>query len=230
MMLPTHALGGMALALPVVLLAPEFAGPALAAGLLGGIFPDLDMYVGHRKSLHYPVYYSALAVPTVALAVITPSAAVVAVALFLLGASLHCVSDVFGGGLELRPWEATSDRGVYDHYRGTWIAPKRWVRYDGSPGDLLLSGTLAAPLVLVVEGPLYWTVVAALTVAVVYTGLRRVLPTIATILVTTASTSLPASLLARVPDRYLEDLQHPQEIQEPQVRVSPDQDAAGGSD
>ncbi len=200
-MLPTHALGGMALALPLVAVAPEFAPVAFVAGFLGGVFPDLDMYVGHRKTLHFPVYFSVLAVVAVLAALSVPTAATVAAATFLLGAAIHAVSDVFGGGLELRPWEGTSDRAVYDHFRGRWIEPRRLVRYDGSPGDFLLSLTLAGPLLVTLEGTLRGVVLAALAVAAVYTAVRRVLPTMATVLVGV----LPAELRSYVPMRYLED-------------------------
>ena len=202
-MLPTHALSGMALALPLVAVAPELAPVGFVAGLLGGIVPDLDMYAGHRKTLHFPVYYSVLAVPASIVAVVAPSTATVAIALFLLGAALHCLSDVFGSGLELRPWEGTSERAVYDHYRGTWIAPRRAVAYDGSPGDLLLSVALAAPLLVTLEGALQWLVIAALAVGVVYAALRRTLADLATVVVGV----LPAGAYPYVPERYLEDLE-----------------------
>lgn len=202
-MLPTHALAGMALALPLVAVAPEFAPLALLAGLLGGIFPDLDMYVGHRKTLHFPVYYSLAAAVATLGALLIPTTASVAAAFFLLGAALHCVTDVFGSGLELRPWEGTSQRAVYDHYRGTWIAPRRLVRYDGSPGDLLASVTLAVPLFYALEGTLQWIVVAAVAVGVVYAALRRVLADLATVVVG----FLPATVRLYVPERYLEDFE-----------------------
>ena len=202
-MLPTHALSGMALALPLVAVAPELAPVGLVAGLLGGIVPDLDMYAGHRKTLHFPVYYSVLAVPASVVALLNPTTATVAVALFLLGAALHCLTDVFGSGLELRPWEGTSERAVYDHYRGTWIVPRRAVAYDGSPGDLLLSITLAVPLVLALEGVLQWLVIVALAVGVVYAALRRILADLATVVVGV----LPAGAYPYVPERYLEDIE-----------------------
>lgn len=62
MMLPTHAVVGLALATPLAVLAPEFAMVALTDGLLGGILPDLDLYVGHRRSLHYPTGYTLAAI------------------------------------------------------------------------------------------------------------------------------------------------------------------------
>ncbi len=205
-MLPTHALAGMALALPVAFVAPEYASVAFAAGFVGGVFPDLDLYVGHRKTLHYPVYFAALALPAGAIAALAPTATTVGLALFLLAAALHSVTDVFGGGLELRPWEATSDRAVYDHYNGQWIAPRRWVGYDGSPSDLLLSGVLAAPLVATVDGRLELLVLSGLGVAVAYATVRRVLPSIAEWLFGGVLGSLlPPSLLTRLPARYLPD-------------------------
>lgn len=145
-MATTHALVGMALALPVAYAAPEFAPIALLSGLIGGFFPDLDMYVGHRKTLHYPVYYPVAAAIAVITAVFAPAQATIGLAVCLLAASAHSIMDVFGGGLELRPWLGTADRAVYDHHRRRWIAPKQWVRYDGAPEDLLLAVVLAAVL------------------------------------------------------------------------------------
>ena len=200
-MLPTHALSGMALALPVVAVAPEFAPVALVAGLLGGIVPDLDMYAGHRKTLHFPVYYTVLGAAATLAAILVPTSVTVTVAVFLLAAALHSVADVFGSGLELRPWEGTSDRAVYDHYRGTWIAPRRLIRDDGSPGDLLLSIALAIPLLLALDGPLQWAVVAAVAVGAVYTALRRALADLAPVMVGL----LPASARPYVPDRYVSE-------------------------
>ncbi|MEF8856038.1 MAG: metal-dependent hydrolase [Haloplanus sp.] len=202
-MLPTHAIAGMLLALPVVYAAPEFAGVALVAGFVGGVVPDLDLYAGHRKTLHYPVYYSALAAVALGVAVLAPSVPTVAVAFVLAGAAVHSLTDAFGGGLELRPWEATSDRAVYDHHNRRWIAPRRWVRYDGSPGDLLLSVALAAPLLVTLDTGVRWLVIGMLTVAAVYTAVRRVLPALAVLLVDRVLTPLaPERVLARVPARY----------------------------
>lgn len=200
-MLPTHALSGMALALPLLAVAPEFTPVAVVAGLLGGIFPDLDMYVGHRKTLHFPVYYSALAVFVAPIAISIPTTATVVLAVFLFAAALHSVSDVFGGGLELRPWEETSNKAVYNHYRGAWIGPRRLIRYDGSPTDLLVSIALAIPLLVALEGSYQWLVTGALVVAIAYTGLRRPLARLAPVVVR----ALPTSALLYVPDRYVEE-------------------------
>lgn len=203
MMLPTHALLGMVLALPVALVAPEFAGVALLAGLVGGVLPDFDMYAGHRRTLHYPVYYAGTAVVALAVAGLFPETATVGAAFLLLGAAVHSVADVFGGGLELRPWEGTSNRAVYDHYRGRWLAPRRWVPYDGAPADLLLAIGVAVPLLLTLENAFRLIVVAALAIAVVYTAVRRILPTIAVSLIDgVLAPRLPDRAVARIPARY----------------------------
>lgn len=199
-MLPTHVLGGMLLAVPLVRVAPELAPIGFAAGFLGGLFPDLDMYVGHRKTLHYPVYYSAFAGIALLAAVLTPSAVTVGVALFLLGAAVHSVADMYGGGLELRPWEGTSDRAVYDHYRSHWVAPRRGIRYDGAVEDLALSVGLSLPLLYLLDGPLRLIVMATLLVAVAYTALRRHLAELAAYTVSL----VPAVMTPYLPDRYID--------------------------
>jgi len=198
MMLPTHALAGALLALPVALAAPEAASAVLAAGFLGGVVPDLDMYVGHRRTLHYPIYYSAVALLIGTATVLVPTGPTAALTAFLLAAAAHSVADVFGGGLELRPWEATSTRAVYDHYHGRWIAPRRWTGYDGSPADLALATVLAVPLLLVVDTPFRWLVAGTLLVAVTYVAVRRTLPVVAERLVAV----LPAWATTRLPARY----------------------------
>lgn len=198
MMLPTHALVGMALALPVALYAPDLAAPALAGALVGGTLPDIDMYAGHRRTLHYPTLYPLAALPAVALAFVWTVPATVGAALCLLAAAAHCRMDRYGGGLELRPWECTSERGIYDHVRGEWLPPRRVVTYDGSPADLGLSLAVGVPLLVVLDGPYAAVVAVALSVAVVYTLLRRHLPDLAPVVFG----CVPQPLSAYVPDRY----------------------------
>ncbi|WP_226023799.1 metal-dependent hydrolase [Halomicrobium salinisoli] len=206
MMLPTHALVGLALAIPYALTVPELGAVALAAGFLGGVLPDVDLYADHRKALHYPVYHSAIAVALVPLAVAVPSPAVAAAAFLALGAAAHSVTDVVGGGLELRPWEGTSDRAVYDHYRDRWIAPRRWVRYDGAPEDLLFAVGAAAPSLVVLDGGYDLLVFAALFVAGAYAAVRRILPAVATFAVERVLLPyFPSVVVASVPDRYFEE-------------------------
>lgn len=205
-MLPTHALAGMLVALPVAILAPEHAPVALAAGLFGGILPDLDLYTGHRKTLHYPVYYSVFAGILGVVAVIQPAALTIGAALVLAAAALHCLADVFGGGLELRPWEGTSQRAVYNHYHKRWIPPQRWIRYDGAPEDFLLTLALAAPLWLLADVSMRPVVAGAVIVAAGYVVTRRLLPNLASLLFgRVLPRYLPESVVAVAPQRYLDD-------------------------
>ena len=194
MMATTHALFGMLLGAVSLLVAPEYATTAIAAGAAGGSFPDFDMPWDHRKTLHFPVYFSLAAVPAVVAALLAPGAATIAVAVFLLAAAAHAASDALGGGLELRPWEATSDRAVYDHFNGRWVAPRRVIPYDGAPEDLLLAAVLAVPGVFYAR-PLRALVLALLGASVVYALLRKPLVTVGERL----AERLPERVWARIP-------------------------------
>ena len=199
MMLPTHALVGMALAVPLAVHSPTLATAALLGGLVGGVLPDLDLYWGHRRTLHYPTLYPLAVVPAAIAAFVWTVPATVALAVALLAAAAHCRMDVYGGGLELRPWEGTSDRAVYDHVRGEWLRPRRLVPYDGSRGDLALSAIAGVPLLLLLDGVFAAAAGAALVVAVVYTLLRRQLADLAA----SVFRRVPAPLAGYVPERYL---------------------------
>lgn len=199
-MLPTHVLVGAAVAAPVLWLAPDLAPAALAGGLVGGTLPDLDLYTAHRRHLHYPTGYAVAAVPAAVTAALLRTPWLVALAFVLFAAAVHCRMDRYGGGLELRPWEGTSERAVYDHVRGHWRVPKRWVRYDGAPEDLLLAVVVGTPLLVVLEGPFRTVVGAALAVALTYGLLRRHLAELAP----TVFGYVPEPLEAYVPERYEE--------------------------
>ena len=200
MMLPTHAVVGLAVAAPLVAAAPDLAPAALAGALAGSVLPDLDLYAGHRRTLHYPTGYGLTAVPAAAVAAWLATPVAVAAAALLVGAALHCRMDRYGGGLELRPWEGTSERGVYDHVRGRWLAPKRWIAYDGSPGDFLLALALGLPLLVVLDGPFRLIAAAALLVGGAYAALRRRLAALAP----AVFGRVPDPVEAYVPARYRE--------------------------
>jgi len=177
MMSTTHAAAGLLLVAPLVRTVPEFATVGALAAILGGVFPDLDLAVGvHRKSLHFPVYYWLAALPAAALALLAPSAPAVAAACFFGSAALHSGTDWLGAGDELRPWEGTSEKAVYLHPRRRWLRPKRWIRYDGAPEDLLALVVLAAPAILIYDGAIRTLLVAGLVVSAGYTVFRRRLP------------------------------------------------------
>lgn len=198
MMLPTHAVVGLAVAAPLAVSMPEFGPAALAGALVGSLLPDFDMYAGHRRTLHYPTGYALTAVFAVVTAITLSTPAAVAIAFLLGGAAVHCQMDRYGGGLELRPWEGTSERAVYDHARGCWRAPKRWVRYDGAPEDFLLLTLLSVPLLVVLIDPFRWVVAGAVLIGGTYALLRRRLANLAP----TVFGAVPNGIQSYVPERY----------------------------
>jgi hypothetical protein len=199
MMATTHAMAGLAVAALASFVAPEHAPTLAAAGLAGGVFPDLDLYVGHRRTLHFPVYYAVAAVAAAVAAVLAPGAWTAGGAVFLAAAALHAASDVLGGGLELEPWEATSERAVYSHFHGRWLPPRRFVRYDGSPEDVALAAGVGVPAALAFGTTVQWLVAGALAVSVGYALVRRRLPRLVRRLVSL----VPAALRRRLPDRFV---------------------------
>jgi hypothetical protein len=199
MMATTHAMAGLAVAALASFVAPEHAPTLAAAGLAGGVFPDLDLYVGHRRTLHFPVYYAVAAVAAAVAAVLAPGAWTAGGAVFLAAAALHAASDVLGGGLELEPWEATSERAVYSHFHGRWLPPRRFVRYDGSPEDVVVAAGVGVPAALAFGPTVQWLVAGALAVSVGYALVRRRLPRLVRRLVSL----VPAALRRRLPDRFV---------------------------
>ncbi|MFB6205813.1 MAG: metal-dependent hydrolase [Haloglomus sp.] len=203
MMATTHVLVAAGVASLTALVAPEHAPTAAAAAGLGGLFPDLDIYAGHRRTLHFPVYAGAAALVALAVAAATSTTVTVTAAAFLGGAALHAAMDALGGGLELRPWEGRSERAVYSHYHGRWLAPRRWVRYDGAPEDLLLAGVTAVPTALLVDGALP-AVSTILAVSTVYVALRRRLAALWACLADHLVSRLPPDFRGHVPERFVE--------------------------
>ena len=174
MMSTTHAAIGVTLAASTLWVAPELAVPAALGAMAGGIFPDLDVaYVAHRKTLHYPELYWPFVAVGFVVAVLAPSPITAGAAFFLLSAAVHSVTDMFGGGLGSRPWSNDDQRGVYAHRRGRWIAPRRWVRYDGSPEDLLVVAAFSLPGLLLYGDLVCRLTLAMLSVSAVYVLVRK---------------------------------------------------------
>ncbi|MFB6110563.1 MAG: metal-dependent hydrolase [Halodesulfurarchaeum sp.] len=200
-MATTHALVGIAIAAAAALAVPEITVLGVLAAAAGGGFPDLDLYAGHRRTLHYPVYYGVLAVPAVLVATLLAAPLAWALALFLLAAAVHSIMDAAGGGLELRPWRGRSERAVYSHYHGRWLRPRRWIRYDGAPEDLGFEAIVAAPTLAAVDGTVALAIWGLLGVSVVYTVVRKPMVTAAEWLFERT----PDPVRARLPDRFLEE-------------------------
>lgn len=176
-MVLTHVVVGMALAVPVAALAPEFATVAALGGAVGGGLPDVDLLVGeHRRTLHFPVLYWPVALVAGGVAVAVRSPATVALAVGVLAAAVHSTSDVLGAGEELRPWERTNPNAVYSHFGRRWLAARYVVRYDGAPEDVALTAFFAALVAAAFDGPPRWIAVVAVVVAVPYGILRKRLP------------------------------------------------------
>lgn len=177
MMATTHAAAGVLAMTPLLYVAPDFAGPAALGALVGGALPDLDLFVGaHRRSLHYPVLGWVPAVAAAGVALVAPSTVTVALAGCLVAAALHALSDILGAGEEERPWEATSERAVYDHLRNRWWRPRRLIPYDGSPRDLLVLAVLSAPGLALFDGPIRAALVGMFVLSVGYTLFRKRMP------------------------------------------------------
>jgi hypothetical protein len=174
---PTHVAAGVALAAPLTWLAPEFAVAGALAGAVGGFLPDLDLFRGvHRRTLHYPVLYWLPTAGFAALALVSPAAWSVAGAVGFAAAAVHSGMDRFGAGDEPRPWERTSDRGVYLHVARRWLPPTYHVRYDGAPEDLLLTLLLAMPGLVLFDPPVRAVTLAVVAVGVAYVAVRKRVP------------------------------------------------------
>lgn len=201
MMSTTHGLAGMAVASLFALGHPEYAGIVMGLGFLGGVFPDSDLYVGHRKTFHFPVYYWIVLAGVGVISVVSPGPVVFGLVFFLLGAALHSTMDVFGGGLELRPWENNSERAVYNHAIHRWHRPRRWIRYDGAPEDTLLGILFAIfPAMVTQSQPLRWLIGGMIAVSIGYTLLRRKIPATTEWMVQ----FVPYSLRGYVPERFVD--------------------------
>lgn len=169
----THAAMGLAVVSLFADTMPEYAWVAAVAAIAGGIFPDLDVLFEHRKTLHHPEIYPIATVIATAIAVSQPAVETVSLAVFLGAAALHSLSDVFGGGLGLRPWENDDQRGIYLHFADRWLPAKEWVRYDGAPEDLVLVILFSIPPVLAYDGIIRTAIAVGIAGSAVYVLLRK---------------------------------------------------------
>jgi len=177
MMSPTHIGVGITLATVMFPIAPEFAVIAAIGGIAGGIFPDLDLFVGvHRKTLHFPVYYWIPTVLSIGAAIYSLSSLTVFLSFFFASAAIHSGMDLFGAGPEPRPWNKESQEAVYAHTHRRWLAPKYWIRYDGAPEDLFLSIVLIVPGIILFTEPIPVLATVALVVGILYVAIRKEIP------------------------------------------------------
>lgn len=173
MMTTTHALVGATVGATLGLLAPELAGVAILVGFVAGALPDADLLWTHRRTTHFPFYAPLVALVVVAVAALVQTPALLLAAVAAVAFAVHPVMDALGGGVEPRPWEATSSQAVYDHHRGRWIRPRRFVRYAGAPEDLLLAAGISVPAIVVATDSLRTGLLAAIVVSAVFVAVRR---------------------------------------------------------
>jgi hypothetical protein len=173
----THAAIGLALAAPLLWIAPQYAVHGALAAVAGGFLPDADVVFGvHRRTLHFPVLGWPVVAGTAAVAVLVPGPWTVAAASLALAATVHASIDVFGAGTELRPWRATEDRAIYVHPLGRWLEARRYVRYDGSPEDLALTIVFALPGIVLFDGIVQRVAIALVVIGGLYALVRKRVP------------------------------------------------------
>ncbi|WP_408957206.1 metal-dependent hydrolase [Natrinema sp. 74] len=205
MMALTHGFAALALAvvaLPV--LGDHVGGPLLlAAAFVGGLAPDADLLASHRKTLHYPVGFSVVALALLGAVALTGWTALVVPTVVAGAAALHAVSDVLGGSAEREPWNPVTDNGVYNHVLGRWHRPRRYVRYSGAPEDFLVCLAFAA--VAIGSGLTAPAVDRALIALVAFAGIyalcRKRLAAISTV----AGSLVPTRLCAVLPAVRVEE-------------------------
>ena len=174
MMATTHVFMGMALAATIAAaVAPEHLFPLLVVGAIGGLVPDFDVVFDHRKTFHFPVFYSVATVLCVGLAIVVQSVWALVLVVGMASAALHSVSDIFGNGNEYNPWNATSQKAVYNHALGRWHRPRYVIRYDGAPEDLFLCAAFAVPVYLIAPPELHAWILLGMFISAGYAVGRK---------------------------------------------------------
>lgn len=172
MMLPTHILAGGLIGVLIGFLYPGQMDLFITTGMIGGAMPDVDLVFEHRKTLHFPINYTVAAALLLTVAAITAPPHISLIATLLLTAGIHSITDVFGGGKELRPWQRTDDRAVYNHRNRQWITARRYI-YDGSWQDALFMTCISLPVYLHADGLLRTVTVTLVMAGLLYALLRR---------------------------------------------------------
>jgi len=172
MMTPNHATAGLLLALTATRWHPELRSVVAITAFIGGVVPDLDTKLEHRKSLHYPVYYGILTGLFLLAATVVDARLLVIGTYFFAVAALHCYTDLFVD-VEKASDEPDGDGIIFVHPMDRWVGPVTLVRYAGSPEDLLVGLLLAVlPLIEYESVPFALTVIAVAW-SVLYFGERQ---------------------------------------------------------
>jgi hypothetical protein len=176
MMTSTHGFVGAAIGAVLATGRPAVGTAAIVVGFVAGALPDIDLLATHRRTTHFPLLAPAVAIPVTIGAFLVGGSTALLVAVAVLAVAGHCLMDVLGGGVEHRPWEATSERGVYDHVRGRWIRPRRWVRWAGAPEDFLVSLAVGVPVLALAPAGLRPGLGIVLVASGAFVLVRRRLP------------------------------------------------------
>lgn len=190
MMLPTHILVSLCFSLLFIYINPVnpvYATELLIAAIIGGIIPDLDMFIGqHRKTLHNIPLYIGLILLSLIGVINTYITEILNEYIFIigliigLGAIGHILSDILGSGLEKKPWEKTSNHCVYNHFTKSWIAPTHIFGHDGSIRDLSLLLILSTIIIFIQPSQLipfiHIIIYISIFIGFSYTVIRKKLP------------------------------------------------------
>lgn len=204
-MATTHAFIGLLAGVASLPVTAKYA-PApsiMLAAFIGGLLPDLDLVITHRKTLHFPVIFPVAAFGLLTLSTLTGSQLLFVFGIAVASAGLHSITDIFGGGVGYEPWKQSSSKGVYNHVLGRWHRPKRLVRYSGASEDFWLAAGVAIPLILSPTlGSSYQALlIGTLIASGLYTVSRRRLPRIASMF----TSVFPVGILHWLPLVQLDD-------------------------
>mgnify|MGYP006265906321 CR=1 FL=1 len=200
MMLPTHIIVGMFLSLSVLYIEPNYINSVILVSIFGSLIPDLDMYYGHRKTLHYPVFCSIATLLSFCILIFITNIYSISLFFFFMTLSIHPLLDILSSGLEIRPWENTSKKAVYNHYSKQWIAPLHIIPYDGSKEDLSVLLILSIPLMVYLGQPFYSLIIVLNIIGILYTLSRKILPEF----IKPVIKIVPDNYRKYIPDRYQE--------------------------
>lgn len=176
MMLFTHIIIGLLIGGLYSGLFNQYWFILLFLGVFGNIFPDLDSIIlDHRKSLHLVSIYPILGF--VFLIFSYYQFELFFISFFFFSCFIHCICDLLGSGVGIRPWENDENKGVYDHFQRSWIKSSN-ILYDGSPKDfsILLVGTITFIAIFSLNTFLFYLIIVNFSLGLFYSIIRKKYP------------------------------------------------------
>lgn len=127
------------IAVPFIWEFPESSSALMFVALISGLFPDLDtLYGKHRKTMHLPVIYSLMVLPSLLLILLISSYFTFLLLLIAVVLSSHCYMDILTGGSSSKPFPDIESEACYNHIRQRWIEPLGIINHTGSIDDYLI--------------------------------------------------------------------------------------------